>query len=134
MTPCTFALQSRRVPARQFRTRSDLLRGLNRVYRVVAATPAKPWTIAEMATLACLSRAHFVRAFRKTYGETPSAYRSRLRMEAAYAELVLGASVQEACRNGGFISLGSFSRDFRRRFGVSPSEIREKCIFAQMEK
>jgi AraC-like DNA-binding protein len=74
-----------------------------------------------------LSRAHFIRSFRDTFGETPHRYLQRRRLERAMALLrETDRSVTEICLDVGFASLGSFSRTFRDVVGESPREYRER--------
>lgn len=129
MKPCTFALQQTKLPARRFRTRAELLQALEAVRLQVAADPCQDWTLARMAHAACLSAAHFNRRFREAFGESPGAYRSRMRMEVALQRLIAGQPVSEVCFECGFSSVGSFSRDYRKRYGVPPSR-----VFASLEK
>jgi AraC-like DNA-binding protein len=74
-----------------------------------------------------LSRAHFIRSFHKTFGETPHRYLQRRRLERAMALLrETDRSVTEICLDVGFASLGSFSRTFREVVGESPRQYRER--------
>jgi AraC-like DNA-binding protein len=74
-----------------------------------------------------LSRAHFIRSFRDTFGEPPHRYLQRRRIERAMALLRdTDRTVTEICLDVGFISLGSFSATFRAIVGCSPSEYRER--------
>jgi AraC-like DNA-binding protein len=68
------------------------------------------------------SRAHFIRSFKKAFGETPHQYLLRRRMERA-KELLRNTplSVTEVSLAVGFRSLGSFSTAFRQLVGESPS-------------
>jgi AraC-like DNA-binding protein len=60
-----------------------------------------------------LSRAHFIRSFRATFGETPHRYLQRRRLERAMALLrETDRSVSEICLDVGFTSLATFSRTF----------------------
>jgi AraC-like DNA-binding protein len=79
-----------------------------------------PLLVDDLAVVAGLSRAHFLRSFAEAFGATPHEYLIRLRMEHAKRALARGASVTEACFDVGFSSLGSFSRTFSARVGVSP--------------
>ncbi len=73
-----------------------------------------------------LSRAHFIRSFRETFGETPHRYLQRRRLERAMALLrETDRPVTEICLEVGFTSLGTFSRTFRRVLAMSPSAYRE---------
>src|SRR4051812_47839783 len=75
-----------------------------------------------------LSRAHFIRSFRETFGETPHRYLQRRRIERAMALLRdTGRSVTEICFDVGFSSLGTFSRTFRDVVGESPREYRQRA-------
>jgi transcriptional regulator GlxA family with amidase domain len=74
-----------------------------------------------------LSRAHFIRSFRETFGETPHRYLQRRRLERAMVLLRdSDRSVTDICLDVGFASLGSFSRTFRDIVGESPREYRER--------
>jgi len=89
---------------------------------------AEPVGIGELAAAAGYSTAHFIRAFRAAYGETPGAYRTRRRVERA-CELLrsVNLSVTEICHAVGFTSLGSFSARFSSLMGQSPSAYRAEA-------
>ncbi len=71
------------------------------------------------------SRAHFIRAFRAAYRETPGRYRRRPRIERARDLLCRpGLSVTEVCYSVGYESLGAFRARFRSIMGRSPSAYR----------
>src|SRR5436190_22410073 len=73
-----------------------------------------------------LSRAHFIRSFRETFGETPHRYLQRRRIERAMSLLrETDTPVTEICLDVGFTSLGTFSRTFTRVLGMSPTAYRE---------
>jgi AraC-like DNA-binding protein len=81
--------------------------------------------IEALARSAHVSRAHFIRSFRETFGETPHRYLQRRRIERAMAMLRdSDLSVTEICLEVGFTSLGTFSRTFREIVGVTASEYR----------
>jgi AraC-like DNA-binding protein len=82
---------------------------------------AEPLDVPALAREAHASRAHFVRSFKKAFGETPHRYLLRRRIERA-KELLRGTplSVTEVSLAVGFRSLGSFSTAFRQLVGESP--------------
>src|ERR1700741_4971405 len=86
------------------------LRMLRRAKDRIDRDYAEPVGIGTLAAEAGYSPAHFIRAFRAAYGETPGAYRTRRRVERA-CELLrsVNLSVTEICYLVGFTSLGSFS-------------------------
>jgi AraC-like DNA-binding protein len=74
-----------------------------------------------------LSRAHFIRSFRETFGETPHRYLQRRRIERAMALLrETDRPVTDICFDVGFLSLGTFSRTFHEIVGASPSAYRAR--------
>lgn len=88
---------------------------------------ADPLTLADLAAVACLSKYHFLRLFRATYGQTPAAYLSERRVERAQDLLrTSNLTVTEVCHAVGFTSLGSFSARFREITGETPSAFQER--------
>jgi transcriptional regulator GlxA family with amidase domain len=85
----------------------------------------RPVSLPDVAAQANLSPFHFLRVYKRAYGETPHEFLTRLRIVRAKTLLAKGNhSVTEACFEVGFSSLGSFSNLFAYRVGLSPSEYR----------
>lgn len=88
---------------------------------------AQPLDLAQLASVAALSRYHFHRLFTATYGVTPAAYLSERRIERAQDLLrATNLTVTEVCFAVGFSSLGSFSSRFREIVGEAPSEFQRR--------
>jgi AraC-like DNA-binding protein len=88
---------------------------------------ALPLDVANLASVACVSEAHFIRTFKATFGETPHRYLQRRRVERAmYLLRTSDRSVTRICMEVGFSSLGTFSRTFRDIVGETPSQFRER--------
>ena len=87
----------------------------------------EPLGVDDLADAAGLSRAHFSRAFRRAFGESPHAYLLTRRLERA-AALLRGTdhSVAEICFCIGLQSVGSFTTSFTRTFGISPTAYRDQ--------
>jgi transcriptional regulator GlxA family with amidase domain len=103
-------------------------RRLLRARDAMDRTYAQPLDIPSLAAIACVSEAHFIRAFRATFGETPHRYLQRRRVERSMFLLrATDRSVTDVCLDVGFNSLGTFSRTFRDIVGCSPSEYRERA-------
>ncbi|MGI9184788.1 MAG: helix-turn-helix domain-containing protein [Solirubrobacteraceae bacterium] len=87
----------------------------------------EPLGVDDMARAAGLSRAHFSREFRRTFGEPPHSYLLTRRLERA-AALLRGTdqSVAEICFSVGLQSVGSFTSSFTRTFGRSPTVYRAR--------
>lgn len=103
-----------------------LARHLLRVRDLIDRAYAEQLDLAALARSASVSSGYFSRSFKAAFGETPHRYLMSRRMERAKALLRDGElSVTEVCLSVGFASLGSFSTQFRRLVGHSPSEYRE---------
>ena len=73
-----------------------------------------------------LSQFHFHRLFRSAIGETLKQYTQRLRLERAATRLVINdAAILEVALDSGFHSHETFSRQFKRRFQVTPKHYRQ---------
>jgi AraC family transcriptional regulator len=79
-----------------------------------------------LSAKASLSPSHFQRTFQALIGETPKNYVARLRLErAAFRLLIHEARLLEIALDCGFQNHETFTRAFRRRFGMPPSSYRE---------
>jgi AraC-like DNA-binding protein len=87
----------------------------------------EPLDVEDMAGAAGLSRAHFSREFRRTFGESPHAYLLTRRLERAATLLrITDRSVADICMSVGLQSVGSFTSSFTRTYGDSPTAYRAK--------
>ncbi len=79
----------------------------------------------DLAAAAGLSRAHFSREFRRTFGVAPHAYLLTRRLERAAALLRnTDRTVAEICLDVGLLSVGSFTTSFKRAHGMTPTAYR----------
>ncbi|GAA3431258.1 AraC family transcriptional regulator [Kutzneria kofuensis] len=87
---------------------------------------ARPWTVAELARIAGMSRSAFAAAFRAKAGETPLGYLTSWRIYRAKTLLRdTPLSVQEIAVRVGYDTGTALSRVFTRREGVSPGAWRK---------
>jgi AraC-like DNA-binding protein len=100
-----------------------LLRAKDRIDRRYADALDVP----ALARTALVSEAHFIRSFKRAFGETPHGYLQRRRIERA-ADLLRETErpVTQVCLDVGYASLGSFSTAFRETLGESPSAYRAR--------
>ncbi|WP_432737514.1 AraC family transcriptional regulator [Maridesulfovibrio sp. FT414] len=80
-----------------------------------------------LSEIACFSVAHFHRTFKGMIGESLKEHVRRLRLErAAYKLCYTDLSVMDIALDARFESSETFSRAFKKRFKVPPSEYRGK--------
>ncbi|MFC0007233.1 helix-turn-helix domain-containing protein [Micromonospora siamensis] len=115
-------------------TSAPLARHLLRVRDHIDRSYADPLDVPALARRAHVSRAHFTRSFVAAFGVTPHRYLLTRRLERAKALLRDGdLTVTEVCLAVGFTSLGSFSTQFRRFVGESPSGYRAGAVARRAE-
>ena len=103
----------------------QMSRNLARAREFMRHAYGHPVSLPDVAARANLSPYHFLRVYKRAYGETPHEFMTRLRIERAKTLLARGShNVTEACFEVGFSSLGSFSVLFAYRVGLSPSAYR----------
>ena len=100
-------------------------RHLLRARDLADARYAEPLDVQDLARAARLSSAHFSRAFRRAFGESPHGYLLTRRLERA-ASLLRNTdrTVADVCFSVGLASVGSFTSSFKRAFGVTPTAYR----------
>ncbi|WP_102107627.1 AraC family transcriptional regulator [Oceaniglobus roseus] len=84
------------------------------------AAPERPWTVAEMARVAGMSRSSFAAAFRERVGLAPMAYLNGWRMQLADELLRQGTGVGQVATRLGYTSQSAFGAAFRRARGITP--------------
>jgi len=90
---------------------------------------AHDWTVAEMAAVIGVSSGQLRRLFMQNYGATPRQRLCSLRLEAAARLLAEpGTRIKEIQARVGIADASHFCRDFRNRFGMSPTEYRESVL------
>jgi len=106
---------------------SELLPHLRRAHDHIDRNYADPLDLDALASVAGVSKFHFVRCFEATYGDTPMRYVTRRRIERAQDLLrAANLTVTEVCILVGFSSLGSFSTRFRQFVSESPTAYRDR--------
>ncbi|MDN3021715.1 AraC family transcriptional regulator [Streptomyces sp. S.PB5] len=100
---------------------------VGRVLRLIQDDPAHPWTVASLAGKAGISRAALARRFTELVGEPPMTYLTGWRLALAADRLRDSDTTLEAiARQVGYGSAFALSSAFKRVYGVSPQEHRER--------
>ena len=103
---------------------------INKAFDYIESNLDRPMTLEELAASAGFSKYHFNRIFMAMTGESPFRFINRLRLERAASLLVADSrsNISEIAWRCGFSDLAVFSRNFKKRFGISATRYRgESC-------
>ena len=106
-----------------YRAYSDPVVG--RALRLIHDDPARPWTVAELAAEAGVSRAALARRFTELVGEPPMTFLTDWRLSLA-ADLLLepDATIGSVAHQVGYSTPFALSTAFKRVRGISPRQYR----------
>ena len=97
-------------------------RRLKEVLRCIESEYSAALPVARAAAVCGLSPSHFMRWFRQMTGQSFTAFLNEYRLNAAAALLRrTDCTILSAAEQTGFENLSNFNRQFKRRYGMSPS-------------
>lgn len=107
----------------------EIIVRINKVLDYVEEHLSEELQLERLAEIAHLSKFHFHRTFKIITKEAPNEYKTRKRIEKI-ASLILhdsNESISDLSFKYGFTNLSSFSRAFKKHYGFSASELRQKA-------
>lgn len=87
---------------------------------------AEALTVEAIAKTAGMSPSALHSQFKRATDLSPMQFVKQIRLHEANARLLAGGSVLQTAVDVGYSSSSQFSRDFRRQFGVAPSQARDR--------
>ncbi|MGH9793724.1 MAG: AraC family transcriptional regulator [Candidatus Acidiferrales bacterium] len=99
--------------------------------RLLHQSPARNWTVEELAHEAAISRSALAQRFTELIGESPMRYLSAWRIQLA--KLMLrdyGHTIQQVAARVGYESEAAFNRAFKRAVGLPPAAWRKSAASA----
>lgn len=112
------------IQALKSETKKELYRRIKRSLEYMDTHFLDSLTINQLAKEALLSEYHFYRVFKSVQEISPYQYILHKRLDYAYHLLALGEpSVSLAAIQSGFSDIYSFSKAFKKRFQLCPSEV-----------
>ena len=91
-------------------------------------------SVPDLAKLARCTPDHFIRLFREATSTTPHQYLIERRLQRAVTLLANGERPSDVAKLLGFYDASAFTRAFKRRFGVPPSEYAQEAYDRQFPK
>jgi AraC family transcriptional regulator len=101
-------------------------RRLSRVLDCIDANLEGDLSIDRIASIACLSRHHFARAFKQAVGQSPHRYVVARRLDRAKALLTGDRPLVDIALALGFSDQACFTRAFRQATGQAPGQYRQQ--------
>lgn len=102
-------------------TQRELCRSVLKGKEFIDSSFIEALTIEQIARIAGISEYHFFRLFKQMNGSTPYQYILSCRLKNASLLLKADYSVFDAAIASGFSDIFSFSKAFKKHFGISPS-------------
>lgn len=102
-------------------TRKDLYRRLHTGKEYIDANFTQSLTIEQIAKESAMSEYHFFRLFKMVFGKSPHQYIIERRLAEASAHLKERRTVSEAAIESGFSDIFTFSKAFKKHYGMPPS-------------
>ena len=104
---------------------------VKRVIELRQGDPSRSFTLGKMAESANLSAPYFCYLFKTITGVPPAKYLKTLRMQQAATLLTTTfLSIKEIVRRVGLTDESHFVRDFKRLYGMTPSEYRNSALLS----
>ena len=113
--------------ARRWSTRKELYARLLTAKQMLDDSGMQIISVEEIAASSGLSQYHFSRCFRQLFGTSPYQYHVNKRLLHAKQQLLAGdKTIAEVAVITGFPDVQSFSKSFKKHFGITPGEIRRR--------
>ncbi len=110
---------------RKVLTNEEVLRALLLAKEFMDVSFLEDLSLEQISLKAGISKYHFLRLFKNTFGISPYQYLKKKRLTQARISLLNGQSIQEVIYNFGFADSQSFSKAFKQEFGLPPSSIKK---------
>jgi AraC family transcriptional regulator len=106
-------------------TNEDVFRTLLQAKSCIDEHLTENLSLEQISSGAGISKYHFIRLFKNTFGISPYQYQKRKRLEAAKCDLVDGMNIIHTALIYNFPDVQSFSKAFKQTFGITPGAIKK---------
>lgn len=102
--------------------------GLNAAINQIELHLSESLSIDELARISCMSRTKFFHEFKVHLGCSPMVYQLQSRLKKAGKLLKQGQQITQTCFALGFTNTSHFSRCFKKFYGISPRQYKERYL------
>lgn len=104
-------------------TNEEIFRALLTAKNFIDENLLEELSLDQICLQAGLSKYHFIRLFKNTFGISPYQYLKRKLLELAKKDLISGKTPSEVYAIYGFSDVAAFSKGFKQQFGIAPSKM-----------
>lgn len=98
---------------------------LKKMLSLIHLNYGKKLTVGQIANEASISVSEAMRCFKSTLGTSPIQYVKNYRLEKAFEQMNTNQTISEIANQCGFEDMSYFGREFKKRYGSSPSDWRK---------
>lgn len=109
-----------RIQCKNRRTAADLLEKAHMASKLLQQDNKGELALIDVAERVGVSKYHLLRIYKDIFGFTPIAYRDSSRLLKAREQLHFGGTISSIAEEFGYSDSYSFSKAFKRRYGMSP--------------
>ncbi|MEJ2436531.1 MAG: AraC family transcriptional regulator [Sulfurovaceae bacterium] len=103
-------------------TKNDYLQSIYKVIYYIEQNYNDDLTLEELSKVAGFSKYHFHRIFKSIVGENLSDYIRRIRLSNTILKFKTNLNITEIAQTSGYETNASFSKAFKKHFGITPKE------------
>jgi AraC family transcriptional regulator len=103
-------------------TKDDYVQSVCRVILYIEQNYNSDLTLDELSKIASFSKYHFHRIFKSVVGESMAEYIRRVRLSSTTLQFKTNQKITQIAMNSGYETNASFSKAFKKHFGITPKE------------
>ncbi len=103
-------------------TKDDYIQSVCRVILYIEQNYNKELSLDELSKIASFSKYHFHRIFKSIVGESMGEYIRRVRLQSTTLQFKTNQKITQIAMNTGYETNASFSKAFKKHFGITPKE------------
>jgi len=107
-------------------TKDDYIQSVYKVTLYIEQNYNQELTLEELAKVAGFSKYHFHRVFKTIVGESLGSHIRRIRLARSTSKFMTNRKITQIAMDSGYETNASFSKAFKKQFGITPKEFSQK--------